>query len=440
MTDERQILLINYYWPPCGGSAVQRWLDLTNYFAREGIVSHVITIDDKIATFPFRDPQLMDRMANTTKVFRTGSSELFHIYDKLFGRTTQKEKQRNIDITSRKFTQKAARFLRGNFFIPDPRRGWNKHALRQAGDLLHSHHYEAVFTAGPPQSSHLIGLALKKKHPQIKWVADFHDYWTDNFNQKQFYSTAPAKWIDRNSEKKVLKNADRIMTHCQSAKKLLSEKVRGIEEKILIHRMGYNGQLFGDTSYKWKKQEEFVIAYTGILAATYQPEPFIKAVQTLIQRYPETPVKMRFAGAISTDIAEKIRLLGLEDNFEFLGYVSQKDSIALLQSATLLFLCNPKIGDDRLIVPGKIYEYLAAGKPIISLSSPGSENEQLIETCQAGRNFGWHQTEEIFKYLDSLMATWKDKKNLDLPDNEEVMRFERSVEAKVLIQKLGIIN
>lgn len=438
MRDERKILLINYYWPPCGGSAVQRWLDLTNNFAKEGIISDVITIDENIATFPFRDPQLIDRIADSTQVFRTGSSELFYIYDKLFGRVTQKERQLNIDITDQKFTQKIARFVRGNFLIPDPRRGWNKHALKQAEVLLGANHYDAVFTAGPPQSSHLIGLALKKKYPAIKWVADFHDYWTDNFNQKQFYRTAPAKWIDRHYEKDVLRRADWIMTHCSSSKKLLSGKVKATGDKILIHRMGYNGALFGDKSYKWKKQDTFVIAYTGILAATYRPEPFIEAVHKLIRCYPEIPIKMKLAGALSNDIEEKIKLCGIENNFDFLGYVSQKESVELLKNATILFLCNPKIGNDRLIVPGKIYEYLAVEKPIVSLSSPESENEQLIETFKAGKNFEWHQTEEIFHYLNSLMTIWKDKKNLDLPDNENVNQFERENESKALLKKLHL--
>lgn len=439
MAEERKILLINYYWPPCGGSAVQRWLDLTNSFAKAGIACDVITIDDKIATFPFRDPRLNERIAESTTVYRTGSSELFYVYNRLFGRKTALEKQSNIDITNTRFTQKIARFLRGNFFIPDPRRGWNKHALKKAEELIHQNHYEAIFTAGPPQSSHLIGLTLRKKFPKILWVADFHDYWTDNFNQKQFYRTAVAKWIDRRYEKAVLKYADWIMTHCQSSKNLLSKKVNGIAGKILVHTMGYNGDLFADKSYKGKRQDKFVIAYTGILAATYQPAVFLEAVARLIRNNPATPVQLTFAGAVSDEIAHKINELHLENHYKFLGYLSQKDAVELLQKSSVLFLCNPRVGDDRRIVPGKVYEYLAAEKPIISLSSPGSENEQLITAFHAGRNFDWNQDEEMFQYLQTLLTEWEKKKNLDLPDNADIIQFERSHEAASLMKKLGFV-
>src|SRR5690606_26173171 len=118
--------------------------------------------------------------------------------------------------TSKGFLDKVARFVRGNFFLPDPRRGWNKHALDQVETLLQYNKYDAVFTAGPPQSTHLVGLVLKKKFPQLFWVADLHDYWTDNFNLKTFYRTAIAHKIDLDFEKQVVYQANAVLTHCHS--------------------------------------------------------------------------------------------------------------------------------------------------------------------------------------------------------------------------------
>ena len=140
--------------------------------------------------------------------------------------------------------QKIARFIRGNFFIPDPRRGWNKYAYKKAVEIISRHAIQAVITAGPPHSTHLIGLKLKKKQ-NIKWIADFHDYWSTIFYLKDFYRLPPARWIDTCYEKKVLKQADLVLAHCQYARNLYIERLNSKDQqKILVHAMGYDETLF----------------------------------------------------------------------------------------------------------------------------------------------------------------------------------------------------
>ncbi len=175
-----KILLLNYYWPPGGGPAVQRWLDITNYLSAYGIDTDVVTVDDKLATYPFRDETLMTRISPGTRIFRTGTSELFSIYKRFIGKG-KVPANGLVDEPDPTFLQKAARFARGNFFLPDPRRGWNKHAYAQAAALIKTERIDVIFTAGPPHSTHLIGLKLKKHFPHIPWIADIHDYWTSDF-------------------------------------------------------------------------------------------------------------------------------------------------------------------------------------------------------------------------------------------------------------------
>lgn len=429
----KKILLINYYWPPSGGSAVQRWLDITRYFDQLGIESHVITIDDKIATFPFTDYMLLERIAVSTKVYRTNSAELFFLYDKFLGK--KKGKDQSSDPKEKKgFLNSVARFVRGNFLLPDPRLGWNKFAYKQAEILLGQHQFDAVFTAGPPQSTHLVGLKIKKKFPGVQWIADFHDYWTDNFNLKSFYRTRLATNIDRAFERKVLRKADFVMTHCRSSKSLLARRMGGDAEKILVHTMGYNGDLFSDKSYKGKPQEAFTIAYTGILLANYSPYGFLNALKRLCEVYPDVILRFKLAGHIYEDFWQEIESSQLEENFEFLGYVTQSESIELLKESSVVLLLNPRVPNNERIVPGKIYEYLAVEKPILSISNKGSENEWLVQEAQAGRNFEYDDVSGIFNFLDSQVKIWLEKRNVDLVASDKYLKYERKNEVSQLVK------
>src|SRR5882762_1665902 len=139
-----KILLINYYWPPCGGSAVQRWLDITNYLSAYDIHTYVVTVNEKLATYPYTDETLRARIHATTRTFQTGTSELFGLYKRFIGKG-KVPASGLVDEPHPTFLQKAARFARGNFFLPDPRKGWNKHAYACAAALLKEEPINIVF-------------------------------------------------------------------------------------------------------------------------------------------------------------------------------------------------------------------------------------------------------------------------------------------------------
>lgn len=419
--------MINYYWPPSGGSAVQRWLDITRHFDQLGIQSYVITIDERIATYPFRDEKLLARVAESTQVYRTDSAELFHLYDRMMGRKP-KESSANDPKESSGFLNKIARFVRGNFILPDPRRGWNRYAFQQAELLLREIQFDAVFTAGPPQSTHLVGLNIKKQFPKVKWIADFHDYWTDHFNLKSFYRTRIATYFDKRLEKKVLRNADFIMTHCRSSKKLLTERIGAEMDKIWVHTMGYNGDLFADKSYKYQTQDSFVIVYTGMLLENYSPNGFLEALQKLIISYPSLPIKLKIAGYVYEHFFQEIARFNVQAHFEFVGYVSQMESVQLLKEGSMVLLINPRVPNSERIVPGKIYEYFGVEKPILSISKKNSENEVLIQEMNAGSNYDYDDVPGIYHFLEQQLKLWQEKGHIDLPASDAHTQYVRTNE------------
>jgi glycosyltransferase involved in cell wall biosynthesis len=425
-----KILLLNYYWPPGGGPAVQRWLDITNYLSAYDIHSDVVTVDDKLATYPFRDETLMTRISPGTRVFRTGTSELFSVYKRFIGKG-KVPANGLVDEPDPTFLQKAARFARGNFFLPDPRRGWNKHAYAQAAALIETERIDVIFTAGPPHSTHLIGLKLKRDFPHIPWIADIHDYWTEVSYLSKFYRTGIAGYFDKRLEKKVLLSADRIMTHCQSSKSLQCGKIEGRDcSKIFVHTMGFNEDMFYPRPPV--RQASFEIIYTGIMADHYEPEMLFRALKTAIGQRPDLPVKLKFIGSLSSTIRDHIMELGLGPLLEEWPYVPHARVVSELYKSTTVFLINPKFENEGIHVPGKLYEYLAVLKPIISIAPHGSENEQIILNMKAGQNFDRTEEAELSQYLVELMDRWQDRQDIDLPENPAVGMYGRKREAETL--------
>ena len=430
-----KILLINYYWPPCGGSAVQRWLDISNYLDQEQIQTFVVTIDEKEATFPSVDHSLEKRIAPSTRVFRTATSELFYLYRKWIGKG-KVPAPGMADESEPSFLQKAGRFARGNFFLPDPRRGWNKHALKQAIELIRAEDIKLVFTAGPPQSSHLIGLDLKKEFPDLVWIADFHDYWTDISHLVKFYRTSLAHYFDKKLELKVLRKADEVMTHCQSSQRILGDKLTAPErDKIFVHTMGYREDMFPEKPLS-SRQKKFTITYTGVIAESYEPAVFFEAFAAALALNPGINAGIVFIGSSFPALAAMAEKTGLAAHYEHKGYVPHTEAIAAMAASSALLLINPRTKDEKNIVPGKLYEYLASFKPIISISSRGSENETIIEQCQAGANFNWDDRKALTAYIDTLMKQWLRDGNADLPYNDRVHRYGRKYETHMLAERI----
>jgi glycosyltransferase involved in cell wall biosynthesis len=432
-----KILLLNYYWPPSGGPAVQRWLDITRYLSACSIHTYVVTVDEKVATYPFIDETLMNRIDGSTQTFRTGTSELFGVYKRFIGKG-KVPANGLVDEPHPTFLQKAARFARGNFFLPDPRRGWNKHAYARAAAILTTEKIDVVFTAGPPHSTHLIGLKLKKHFPHISWIADIHDYWTEISYLSKFYRTGIASYFDKRLEKKVLLAADRIMTHCQSSEALQCKKLSGRDcSKIFVHTMGFNEDLFKPRPPV--RQAFFEIIYTGIMADHYEPEMLFNALRTAIEQRPDIPVKLKFVGTLAPTIRERIVELGLGPILEELPYMPHARVVGELYKSTVVFLINPKFENEGIHVPGKIYEYLAVFKPIVSIAPHGSENEQIIRKMKAGENFDRSEVVQLSHYLVDLMDRWQYSKNIDLPENPGIRVYGRRHEAERLcgvIEKL----
>jgi glycosyltransferase involved in cell wall biosynthesis len=418
-----KVLIVTYYWPPSGGAGVQRWLKFSKYLPEFGWDPIILTVDKAFAAYPVTDNSLAGDLPSTIKVFTTPATNYFDIYKKDKSRIPSSGFANSVDNT---FKGKLLRFVRGNFFIPDPRKGWNKYAFKKACELIEKEGIGHVITTSPPHSTQLIGLRIKKKYPAIKWIADLRDPWTDIYYYKKFYPTVISKAIDLKFEKSVLNKADKIITVGRSLKKIFSDKIPGVNRKTEIITNGYDESDFTEVPEIVPKR--FTITYVGTLSDIYPIEGLIPALKTLQSSGKD--FILRFVGTVS-EKTRKLLLSEIPENcLEFLPYVIHTDAIKYMMSSSLLVLIIPLHQSNKSIITGKLFEYLATGKPIICLGPVDGDAAEIIATCRAGKTFAYYDTVDISEFVTNA------GKLPEVSDEKAVKNFSRLNLAKRISEVL----
>ncbi|MDR1698324.1 MAG: glycosyltransferase family 4 protein [Prevotellaceae bacterium] len=399
----KKILVITYYWTPCGGAGVQRWLKFCKYLPEFGVAPIVLTVDEKQASYPQIDHSLEADVSPDLRVERTDTRELYNLYKRF---SPQKEIPYGGFSNEKKpnLFQKISRFIRGNFFLPDPRRGWNRFAFRRACALIEAEQIGTVITTSPPHSTQLIGRRLKKKYPQLKWIADLRDPYTDIYYYKNLYPTWLATQLNKYYERKILLESDRILTVSEDVKRIFAGKIRNFPaEKIVIIPNGYDEEDFDtSTTLSNRDSNKFVITYTGTMSDLYDIAALISAVKNLPEK-DKNHILIRFVGNISPNIIRQIEENGLGKNVEYAGYVAHKKSVEFLQTADLLLLVIAKTDNNKGIVTGKIFEYLASRTPVLCIAPTDGDAAKIIEECRAGQTFDYADEKGMSGYLTFLL-------------------------------------
>ena len=390
----KKILIITYYWPPSGGAGVQRWLKFAKYLPEFGYTPIILTVDEKQASYAQLDDSLLQEISPNLAIYKTKTFEPYNLYKRL----SQKKEIPYGGFSNQKrlsLFEKISRVIRGNLFVPDPRRGWNSHAYRKALELIRSEKIDTVVTSGPPHSTHLIGKKLKE-NTGIRWITDFRDPWTDIYYYGQLYHSGMAAKYDSYLEKEVLRSADRIITVSEEVGKLLSQKIPGGEEKIQIIPNGYDEADF--ENIEPIADTHFTITYTGTISKSYRIEEFADAIAGLPDEV-KSKLKIRFVGNVPEEIISHFHQKGLGPIIELVGYVPHNKAISYMRSASLLLMAIPDSPGNKGIVTGKFYEYLAAGRPILAIGPPGGAIDKMLQQCQAGQLFSYHETEKMRAFV-----------------------------------------
>jgi glycosyltransferase involved in cell wall biosynthesis len=425
----KKILVITYYWPPSGGAGVQRILKFVKYLPQFDIEPVVLTIDEKSAFYPATDESLRNEIPKGIKVYRTRSFEPLKILSSFVGK--RNIPQSGFSNRSHKgIFHTLLRFIRGNFFIPDARVGWVKHAYRAACRIIEEEKIDTVLISSPPHSTQLVGLKLKNKYKYLKWIADLRDPWTDIYYYKEMLHTQWAKSKDSKLEKEVVERADEIIVVSKPIEETFRSKATAkLENTFHVIPNGYDEEDF--TGAVQEMDDAFVITYAGTIADTYNPQIFFECLRKLKATFPGMKLKLRFVGGRTENIVAIIKANELEPELELISHVSHEQAIRFMRSTNALLLVIPDVPGSKGILTGKLFEYLAARKPIINIGPADGEAAEIISECRAGRTFERNEQEAIVNYLYELVRQWNQNQHADIDDNS-INKYSRRSQTEQL--------
>ena len=414
--------IITYYWPPAGGPGVQRWLKLSKYLAREGVEIFVVTIDAEKATYPLRDEGLYADVDNGIRVIRTGTSEKFGAYKKVTGKKKVPFSGFSGEEAHVGLVQKIARFVRGNFFVPDARKGWNKHAYRAVTKIIIEKNVQHWITTSPPHSSQLIGLRIKNNFG-VNWTADFRDPWTDIYYYRKFYPTLLTRVYERALERKVFASCDQLISVSPAWSRLYAAKGAQPESKIHTITNGFDQEDF--SSHYEVRPTQFTITYAGTLAAQYPVEDFIKALNLL-----DFSINLKVIGSWDGLSKKRLEKCKAHVQLEFIDYVPKKELNSIMMASHLSLFILPEVDSAKGHVPGKLFDYLGAGNPILGLGPIHGDAANIIRSMNAGDVFSYENTQGIVDFIRAH------KENCPRLDSALTHKYERGVQAKAVLQAI----
>ena len=396
----KRVLIITYYWPPSGGAGVQRWLKTVKYLPQFGWKPIVYTAKD--AEYPILDSSLEKDIPQDAEVIRKKIWEPYDLYKKFIGQKKEEKVYSGFLSEKKKpgFAQRASIWIRGNLFIPDARCFWIRPSRKVLIDYLKKNPVDAMVSTGPPHTTHMIALGVKKKL-DIPWIADFRDPWTqiDFYDQLQLTRWADAR--HKKMEQQVLKHADKIVTvswHWADDLK----KISGREVEVIT-----NG--FDEDDYNAARpplDEKFSICHVGSINADRNPKMLWIALGELCKEDSnfKKELVIRLVGKNDISVYEGIEENGLTQNLERIDYLPHAEIAAIQQQSRVLLLPINDTPNVMGIIPGKIFEYLAAQRPILAIGKEEGDSARIVREANAGVICGFEEKEKMKNEVRKLFS------------------------------------
>ncbi len=426
----KRVLIITYYWPPSGGSGVQRWVKFSKYLPSEGWQPVIYTPSNPEYTSV--DRTLEAEIPSEAEIIRRPISEPYGIYRRLMGKDSSTDMKTltagasggsvtPISSGKKTFKQRLSLWIRGNLFVPDPRVWWVRPSVSFLKNYLKEHPVDVIVTTGPPHSMHLIGEKLSKA-TGLPWIPDFRDPWTKMYYLKYLPLTSPVRKRLLKMEQSVLDNASTVL----AVTPLVQDDFRRRTSTPVA--MITNGYDEDDFVGPVESDGLFNIVHTGLFAEDGNPLTLWKVLGKKVAENPEFKEKMRLrlVGKVDGAVMEAIEAEGLKDNVVNLGYKAHEVAVREQRAASLLILPLRNDPDYRPILPGKLFEYLAARRPILGIGQEDGAMARLLdEIALPGRIVSnWDNEERTRSFIDSVWSDYLEKGDTLLPP-DGIDRFSR---------------
>ncbi len=414
----KRALIITYYWPPAGGSGVQRWLKFAKYFHDFDIEPIIYTVENP--AYPLIDKSLLKEIPNGIEILKQPIWEPNNLF---FFRKKHQKQSAGFLNNKPSFFGRMLQYVRANYFIPDARKFWINPSVNYLKNYLKNNPVDVVISTGPPHSMHLIGLKLKEEL-QLKWIADFRDPWTDidYFHHLPLTKKSLKKHLFL--EEEVIKKADVIMVVGETMKQNYLKFNKNIE----IVTNGFDDEI---ANGKVNLDSKFSITHIGLMNADRNPILLWKVLKEIGTENSQflKDLNINLVGKIDKNILEN----NLNKKVTIIDYLPHNKIDNFQNKSQLLLLVVNNVPSAKGIITGKIFEYLKAKRPILAIAPKDGDLATIINETESGIVVDFHDKE----LLKSTILAW-----YSLYKNENLKIKSKNIEQyhrKELTKKVATI-
>jgi len=422
----KKVIIISYYWPPNTGSGVQRWLKFSKYLKKNNW--HPIIVTPSNPYTELSDEKLIEEIQDID-VLKLPIWEPYSLKDKIFGNSI---KSQNSGLVSKEksFKDFCFNWIRGNFFIPDPKKYWVEPTVKSLSKYVDDNKIDYIISTGPPHSMHLIALGIKKIFNNIKWIADFRDPWSKLDLLDDFSLSKRSRNKHLELEKEVLTNSDLLLTVSQ--KWANDFKTLG-STNVKIITNGYDEDDF--VNFKITQSDKFIIGHYGILNHLRNPIELWKSLNELCSSNSQfnNKLEIHLSGNIDPKVIESIyKYEFLKDKLQLLGFLSHTDVIKAYSNTSLLLLLLFNSESGKGNYPGKLFEYLATKLPILAFGPENSDVQNFLKQGY-GSYFMYADNQNI---KDEILAVFNNQKKYNLIEDNRFTRKQLTLDLVDVLDNL----
>ena len=409
----KKLLVITYYWPPAGGSGVQRWLKFVKYLREFGYEPVVYTPLNP--EFMAVDTELLAEVPEGVTVIKRKIVEPYSLYKLFTGKKGQnigpgfiaegKQKTTGNKTSTSKapLSERISLFIRSNFFIPDPKCFWISPSVRFLKKYLKENPVDAIVSTGPPHSMHMIAKGVAKA-TGTTWLADFRDPWTRMYNFKYMNNTKLVEAIHKKMEKSVVQQADAVVV----VTNVMREEYMELKPKrIEVITNGFDRSDF--TEKPESLEENFTITYTGLFVKDRNPKELWRLLgeRVMSDSVFAKDLLLRIIGQTDQTVWDDISANGLDNNLIKMDYMPHNQAVKWQQRARVLLLAGGQEPEAKGILTGKFFEYLASRRPIIGFGPIGGDMDVALKESEAGEMFDYGDYNGAKEWIDSQYDLYK---------------------------------
>lgn len=441
----KNVLIIAYNFPPMGGGGVIRMQKFCKYLPTYNWQPIVLTSS---VSGLISDNSLLKELPDSVKIYRTKPSRItewkFRLLRSIINQSSGSAKTsgppntknhllyRIINILAR-----IKKYTEGIFLIPDQNRPWIGQATKEAAKIIKENRIDAMITTGPPHSVHLIGLLLSKKY-QIPWLIDFRDDWYTNplFTPPTWF----GKKIVARMEHEVVNKADVLTTVTPPSRERFTQRYPLLpKEKFVTLWNGYDPDDFQPIHQPVVIKEILSLTYVGSFGGSRTSGKFLEAITMLKENNFGlfNLLHVSFIGQFNDSRELWSRVFN--ERVTFHPHLPHAYSLLAMRQADALLLFLNSHEDGATAMPGKVFEYCAARRPIVACTCPGLLNDFVNQY-----HFGWtadiDDKMEIYLMLKNLLTAWTKNKTLNFnPDINAINKFNRKITTGKLADLLNSI-